>query len=261
LQIDFGTYAGKTLEEIAEVEPGYLRWLIREQVGPAELRAEAARVLEQRGALGRPADRPRRPAWLWSVFGGLVVVAAMVLIGLFSALTAPPAPVSPTAELTSLTTADHGPPTAGTTAAVGGPPSAVVPTFTYPPPSPIAVQQQESTPTPTSVGLTPTLRSCGSRVAGAIRADQVRDYLDQYQTVEFQVVRSHNSGRAVFLNSHDPYQGYFEVVIFPERWPDFPEPPEKYFDGKCVVVRGRIQLYRGTPEIVLRSADDIRVVD
>jgi micrococcal nuclease len=85
--------------------------------------------------------------------------------------------------------------------------------------------------------------------------------MDKIRVVEFEVVRTHNSGRAVFLNSHDPYQGYFEVVIFPDRWGGFPEPPEEYFDGKCVAVRGKIQLYQGTPEIVLGTAEDIQIVE
>jgi hypothetical protein len=261
VQIDFGTYAGKTLEEIAEVEPDYLRWLIREQAGPAELRAEAARVLELRGALGQSTHRRRLPAWLWSVFGGLVVIVAMALTGQFSTPATPPVSIPPTPELASLATADYGSPTTEMTAALGSLPSPVVPIATYPPLPPTTVQQRNLTAAATLADLTPTPGACGTRISGAIGADQTRDHLNEFQTVEFQVVRTYNSGRAVFLNSHDPFQGYFAVVIFPERWPDFPAPPEKYFDGKCVAVRGMLQLYQGAPEIVLRSADDIQLVE
>ena len=43
-RIDFGHYAGQTIEELAERDPDYLRWLARRPVG-ARYRAEIERVL------------------------------------------------------------------------------------------------------------------------------------------------------------------------------------------------------------------------
>lgn len=97
-------------------------------------------------------------------------------------------------------------------------------------------------------------------VPGAVGPDQAEQALDQRATVVFEVVRTYNSGSAVFLNSHDPYEGYFYVVIFPERWQDFPEPPESYFDGRCIAISGRVQAYRGTPQIVLRSSSQVEIL-
>jgi hypothetical protein len=43
-RLDFGHYAGRTIEELAERDPDYLRWLARHPSG-ARYRAEIERVL------------------------------------------------------------------------------------------------------------------------------------------------------------------------------------------------------------------------
>lgn len=50
--VDFGHYAGRKLEELAESDPAYLYWLARHPSG-ARYRAEIARVL---GAKLQPSD-------------------------------------------------------------------------------------------------------------------------------------------------------------------------------------------------------------
>jgi Exodeoxyribonuclease X-like C-terminal len=50
--VDFGHYAGRRLEELAESDPGYLYWLARHPSG-VRYRAEIARVL---GARMEPTD-------------------------------------------------------------------------------------------------------------------------------------------------------------------------------------------------------------
>ncbi len=50
--VDFGHYAGRRLEELAESDPAYLYWLARHPSG-ARYRAEIARVL---GARLQPTD-------------------------------------------------------------------------------------------------------------------------------------------------------------------------------------------------------------
>ena len=44
-RLDFGHHAGRTIEDLAEVDPDYLRWLARHPSG-VRYRAEIARVLE-----------------------------------------------------------------------------------------------------------------------------------------------------------------------------------------------------------------------
>ncbi|HYI66111.1 MAG TPA: hypothetical protein VEW95_04235 [Candidatus Limnocylindrales bacterium] len=43
-RVDFGHHAGRTIEELASLDPDYLRWLARHPSG-ARYRAEIARVL------------------------------------------------------------------------------------------------------------------------------------------------------------------------------------------------------------------------
>ena len=100
-----------------------------------------------------------------------------------------------------------------------------------------------------------------SLVPGAIGPEEARNVIDQTATIVFRVVSTHNSGKAVFLNSHDPYQGHFYVVIFPDRWQDFPEPPETYLLNRCIAIQGRVQLYKGTPQIVLRDVVQLALLD
>jgi len=64
-------------------------------------------------------------------------------------------------------------------------------------------------------------------------------YVGQRKTVEGTIVRTYNSGKAIFLNFHDPYQGYFYAVIFKDDWGAFSFKPEDYYRGKEVRVTGR----------------------
>jgi hypothetical protein len=50
--VDFGHYAGRSVEELAETDPSYLYWLARHPAG-ARYRAEISRVL---GNLRAPAE-------------------------------------------------------------------------------------------------------------------------------------------------------------------------------------------------------------
>lgn len=54
-RLDFGHYAGSTLEELARVDPDYLRWLARHPSG-VRYRAEINRVL---GVVPYSTDWPR----------------------------------------------------------------------------------------------------------------------------------------------------------------------------------------------------------
>jgi DNA/RNA endonuclease YhcR with UshA esterase domain len=78
-------------------------------------------------------------------------------------------------------------------------------------------------------------------------------------TVEGTVVRTHNSGNAVFLNFSADNQEVFTAVIFPDDWPKFPAPPETLFYGKLVRIEGIIEAYQGTPEIIIKDPWQIEV--
>ncbi len=125
---------------------------------------------------------------------------------------------------------------------------------------PVLTTRSLPTPRPTAGGASPTPFVCTAAEPTALPPDQAVQHVGEQNQVVFQVVRTYNSGRAVFLNSHDPYEGYFYVVVFPELWDRFPDPPEEYFAGRCVAVQGKIDLYRGAPQIVLSDPEQIKVV-
>jgi len=86
-------------------------------------------------------------------------------------------------------------------------------------------------------------------------------YYGQTVTIEGTVVNTYNSGKVVFLNFDEDYKSTFTVVIFPDDWPKFPEPPEELFLDKKVRVKGLVKEYQGAPEIIVEEPEQIEVVE
>jgi micrococcal nuclease len=84
-------------------------------------------------------------------------------------------------------------------------------------------------------------------------------YVGQKKTVEGIIVRTHKSSKAIFLDFHDPWQGYFYAVIFKDDWGNFAFDPAEYYKGKEVRVTGVIKMYQGSPEIIVESPSQIEV--
>jgi micrococcal nuclease len=85
------------------------------------------------------------------------------------------------------------------------------------------------------------------------------DYYNQYVIVEGTIVDTYNSGIVCFLNFHTNYQ-YFAAVIFACDFPAFPYPPDTYYLGKNVQIIGIIKQYKGSPEIIVKTPDQIRIL-
>jgi len=85
-------------------------------------------------------------------------------------------------------------------------------------------------------------------------------YVGKTKTVEGTIVRTYRSeSNTVFLNFHDPYQGYFYGVIFASDLKSFPFKPEEFYRGKEVRITGLIKLYQGSPEIIVEDPSQIEV--
>jgi len=85
-------------------------------------------------------------------------------------------------------------------------------------------------------------------------------YVGKTKTVEGTIVRTYRSGsNTIFLNFHDPYQGYFYGVIFASDLKNFPFKPEEFYRGKEVRITGLIKLYQGSPEIIVENPSQIEV--
>lgn len=82
-------------------------------------------------------------------------------------------------------------------------------------------------------------------------------YVGERATVKGPVVDARyaatSRGRPTFLNIGRPYPdpSRFTVVIWGEHRRRFPTPPETAYAGKTICVTGTIELYRGSPQIVI----------
>ena len=96
--------------------------------------------------------------------------------------------------------------------------------------------------------------------ADVISWRQAGKHIGEFLTVEGKIVETHNSGKACFLNFHPEWRSSFTAVIFARSFVAFPADPEDYYRGKRVRVTGMIREYRGKPEIILSSPDQIEAL-
>ena len=96
---------------------------------------------------------------------------------------------------------------------------------------------------------------------GTVAWDLAGDYIGRSMSVEGKITRTHNSGKACFLNFHNNWTRYFSLVIFSNAYHRFPDKPEEFYLNKTVRVKGKIKMYRGRPEMVLNRSDQIEVID
>ena len=85
-------------------------------------------------------------------------------------------------------------------------------------------------------------------------------HVHEYATVEGQIVLTHRTEKACFLNFHPDWQHSFTAVIFARSFDAFPPQPQEHYRGKTVRVTGLIRDYEGKPEIVLDTPDQIEVI-
>ena len=84
-------------------------------------------------------------------------------------------------------------------------------------------------------------------------------HYNQYVIIEGTIIDTYNSGNVCFLNFHTNYQ-YFTAVIFASDFPGFPFIPEVFYLGKTVYIIGIIKEYNGSPEIIVKTPDQIRIL-
>ncbi len=74
------------------------------------------------------------------------------------------------------------------------------------------------------------------------------------------ISKTHNTGKVCFMNFKQGLNLYLTVVIFASDFKKFPENPEQFYLDKKVKVSGKVKEYKGTPEIILKSTDQIEVI-
>jgi micrococcal nuclease len=85
------------------------------------------------------------------------------------------------------------------------------------------------------------------------------NYYNQYVIIEGTIVDTYNSGIVCFLNFHTDYQ-YFTAVIFACDFQGFPYSPDTYYLGRKVQIIGIIREYKGSPEIIVKTPDQIKIL-
>jgi hypothetical protein len=91
---------------------------------------------------------------------------------------------------------------------------------------------------------------------------EAKDHIGETATVCGNVVSAHYAARSkgspTFLNLDEPYpRQIFTILIWGSDRPKFGDPETKY-RNKRVCVTGMIKNYRGAPEIVADSPDQIK---
>jgi len=99
-----------------------------------------------------------------------------------------------------------------------------------------------------------------TRVVPLISWEEAGDHYGETCEVQGTIVASRNTGRVCFLNFHKDRENHFTAVIFARDFDKFPTRPEKYFFNREVRIRGSIRKYRGKPEIVCTSPDQITIL-
>ncbi len=89
-------------------------------------------------------------------------------------------------------------------------------------------------------------------------ADALR-YVGKVVTVEGKVVHTYDTGKVTFLDFTRDKKG-LSVVIFARDYGKFPAPPASYYHNRHIRVRGKIRLYKGAPEIIVHSPDEIEII-
>jgi hypothetical protein len=111
-----------------------------------------------------------------------------------------------------------------------------------------------------------TPEGAAARAEKSIAAAEAGQHVNEQATVCGLVAgakyASQTRGRPTFLDFEKPHPAeVFRVLIWGSDRDKFKEPPEATFNQKRACVTGRIQLYRGAPEIVVRDPAQLTLDD
>ena len=95
---------------------------------------------------------------------------------------------------------------------------------------------------------------------GVIWWTDATNHMHKTMTFRAKIMVTRDIGSLTFLNFSEQWQNRFHAVIFRDSYDLYPQPPEQHFLGKTVEITARISAYRGRPQAIIRSPDDIRIV-
>jgi len=101
---------------------------------------------------------------------------------------------------------------------------------------------------------------------GTSHADEVipwkeaHEYYGQWVTVTGKIASTENTGSVCLLN-FSLEEDNVVVLIFRSAFDRFPSDPQDFYDGKEVLVTGKIQKYKGTTSITVPDPSRIKMVE
>lgn len=96
--------------------------------------------------------------------------------------------------------------------------------------------------------------------AGIVPWEEAHGHVGREVVVEGTLVRTRRARRILYLNFHPDWNKHLTVVIRGKDLQRFPKDAERFYKGKTVRVRGKIALYKGRPEMVIRNPEAITIV-
>ena len=112
-----------------------------------------------------------------------------------------------------------------------------------------------------------TASAASAKRASVIMWYQAKRYVGLTRTVKGPVkgtrYASSTSGRPTFINigKNFPNPSRFTVVIWGKYRSAFSSRPEVFYRGKTVLATGIIRMYKGSPEMFIRSPSNLRVAN
>jgi hypothetical protein len=98
---------------------------------------------------------------------------------------------------------------------------------------------------------------------GVVPWTEAGRYLGHEITTEGKIVATKDIGSLCFLNFTDEPRGgdKFYIVIFKEAYAAYPNGPEKDLLGKTLQVTGKVSLHKDRPQMQVRDAKQVKVVE
>jgi micrococcal nuclease len=79
--------------------------------------------------------------------------------------------------------------------------------------------------------------------------------------VEGKIVNTAATDSINYLNFSDDYQNTLSIVIFNQNLNKFDYQPAEYFLNKKIKVLGKIEIYQGSPQIIVDDPHDLLIID
>jgi hypothetical protein len=103
----------------------------------------------------------------------------------------------------------------------------------------------------------PAVKVTGDR----IRWQDAGRHLGKTVSLVGRIVRTKNIGKLTFLNFDPDFRRTLTLVVREENYGKFPEPVEKTYAGRVILVQGKVTEHKGAPQIEVKDPEQIRIIE